>query len=42
MDGWRGDVGYPEDRERAERLLQGEDMAETDEHETEEIAAETE
>jgi glucose-1-phosphate thymidylyltransferase len=25
MDGWRVDVGYPKDRDRAERLLQGED-----------------
>ncbi|USZ69730.1 sugar nucleotidyltransferase (plasmid) [Halorussus salilacus] len=25
MDGWRVDVGYPEDRERAERLLRGEE-----------------
>jgi glucose-1-phosphate thymidylyltransferase len=25
MDGWRVDVGYPEDRDRAERLLRGED-----------------
>jgi glucose-1-phosphate thymidylyltransferase len=24
MDGWRVDVGYPEDRDRAERLLNGE------------------
>jgi glucose-1-phosphate thymidylyltransferase len=22
MDGWRVDVGYPEDRDRAERLLE--------------------
>jgi glucose-1-phosphate thymidylyltransferase long form len=25
MDGWRVDVGYPEDREKAERLLEGND-----------------
>jgi glucose-1-phosphate thymidylyltransferase len=25
MDGWRVDVGYPEDRDRAERLLRGEE-----------------
>jgi len=25
LDGWRIDVGYPEDRDRAERLLRGED-----------------
>jgi glucose-1-phosphate thymidylyltransferase len=25
MDGWRVDVGYPDDRDRAERLLRGED-----------------
>ena len=25
MDGWRVDVGYPEDREKAERLLRGEE-----------------
>jgi len=28
MDGWRVDVGYPEDRDKAERLLQGEEAAE--------------
>jgi glucose-1-phosphate thymidylyltransferase len=27
MDGWRIDVGYPEDREEAERRLQGDDAA---------------
>ncbi|USZ67382.1 sugar nucleotidyltransferase [Halorussus salilacus] len=27
MDGWRVDVGYPEDREKAEDLLQGEDTS---------------
>jgi len=26
MDGWRVDVGYPEDRERAEKLLRGEEI----------------
>ncbi len=25
MDGWRVDVGYPEDRQQVERLLRGED-----------------
>jgi glucose-1-phosphate thymidylyltransferase len=29
MDGWRVDVGYPEDRDKAENLLRGEDT-ETD------------
>jgi glucose-1-phosphate thymidylyltransferase len=24
IDGWRVDIGYPEDRDRAEKLLQGE------------------
>jgi glucose-1-phosphate thymidylyltransferase len=24
MDGWRLDIGYPEDRDEAERRLQGE------------------
>ena len=27
MDGWRIDVGYPEDREEAERRLQGDNIA---------------
>ena len=31
LDGWRIDVGYPEDREEAERRLTGDDDAETDE-----------
>ena len=30
MDGWRVDVGYPEDREKAEQLLDGGDLAEVD------------
>jgi glucose-1-phosphate thymidylyltransferase len=31
MDGWRTDIGYPEDREAAERRIQGADAdAETD------------
>jgi len=29
MNGWRSDIGYPEDRDRAEQRLQGD--AETDE-----------
>ncbi|WP_137284664.1 UTP--glucose-1-phosphate uridylyltransferase AglF [Halorussus salinisoli] len=38
MDGWRVDVGYPEDREKAERLLRGEEVeleSETDSGSTE-------
>jgi glucose-1-phosphate thymidylyltransferase len=31
MDGWRVDVGYPEDRERAEELLEGGVEPETEE-----------
>ncbi|NHN61406.1 MULTISPECIES: UTP--glucose-1-phosphate uridylyltransferase AglF [Halorussus] len=30
MDGWRVDVGYPEDREKAERLLEGDGEPEAD------------
>ncbi|WP_135829519.1 UTP--glucose-1-phosphate uridylyltransferase AglF [Halorussus halobius] len=43
MDGWRVDVGYPEDRERAERLLRGEDPEDVESAEAEagESAAET-
>jgi len=35
MDGWRVDVGYPEDREKAERLLR----AEADDSETAKVSA---
>jgi len=30
MDGWRVDIGYPEDRDEAERRLRGEDPAKTE------------
>jgi glucose-1-phosphate thymidylyltransferase len=30
MDGWRVDVGYPEDRDRAERLLSGKSTTRSD------------
>lgn len=30
LDGWRVDVGYPEDRERAEERLAGDESKETD------------
>jgi len=33
LDGWRIDVGYPEDREQAERRLQGEPAADVEEAE---------
>jgi glucose-1-phosphate thymidylyltransferase len=31
MDGWRVDVGYPEDREKAERLLRGDEAVDAGE-----------
>jgi glucose-1-phosphate thymidylyltransferase len=39
MDGWRVDVGYPEDRDRAERLLHGEGEAEESESDSESAEA---
>jgi len=34
LDGWRVDVGYPEDRDKAERLLTGNEPDDADESET--------
>jgi glucose-1-phosphate thymidylyltransferase len=39
MDGWRVDVGYPEDREKAEGLLQGEDAVDASEGGSDEATA---
>jgi glucose-1-phosphate thymidylyltransferase long form len=39
MDGWRIDVGYPEDRDKAERLLEGDGEADVSEGESSEQSA---
>ena len=40
MDGWRVDIGYPEDREKAEQRLQDESVSAEDESENKPIDAE--
>jgi glucose-1-phosphate thymidylyltransferase len=40
MDGWRVDIGYPEDREKAEQRLQDESVSAEEESENEPIDAE--